>query len=348
MRGRKTIEMRDREPPASVLVISLRYLGDTLLLRPVFRALRAALPQARLSALVTCGTGIALEGSPHIDDVIEWPRRSVMGEVRVLAGLFARSYDWAIDFTGNDRTALATLASRASLRVAYERKRLPRWALRRAAYNLRAPQKRHKPHTLVTRLELLEACGVPSQGTSIGLQPDPVASDRVQGMIAGLGGPRLHLHLTSRDMQKAIPTDVANFIAREAVQRGWSITATSGPGDAEQSHLARALEGTPGDRVRTFSKLSWQELVAMIDAADAYWGCDTAPAHIAAGLEKRMRVEFGPSNATHWAPLHAAGMAAVHDCPCREKGTPPCPAGQPGNCLRTLDSHAILEWLGQR
>jgi len=339
--------MKPDQSPDSILVISLRYLGDTLLLRPVFRALRAAFPDAKLAALVTSGTAVSLEGCQDVDQVIEWPRRSVAGELQIAVKLLSTGYDWAIDFTGNDRSALATLASRARLRVAYERKRLPKWALRRSAYNLRPPQKRHKPHTLITRLELLEACGVEPQGTSIGLEANPEARKRIAALTASLSHPRLHLHLTSRDMQKAIPTKLAQEVMKGAISNGWSITATSGRSEQEREYLGRATNGLPPERVQTFSELDWQELVAMIDAADAYWGCDTAPAHIASGLEKRMRVEFGPSNATHWAPLHDQGSAIVHPCACREAKQVTCSAGQPGNCLRELEAGAILDWLLQ-
>ena len=68
-------------PPSAILVVCLRYLGDTLLLRPALRALRAKFPDARLNAVVTSGTAAALDDCADVSRVIEWPRRNWLKEL---------------------------------------------------------------------------------------------------------------------------------------------------------------------------------------------------------------------------------------------------------------------------
>ncbi|MEI6491404.1 MAG: glycosyltransferase family 9 protein [Verrucomicrobiota bacterium] len=331
--------------PKAVLIVCLRYLGDTLLLRPALRALRAAYPGARIDAVVTAGTACALEDCADVSRVIEWPRRSLLREAALALDISRGGYDWVIDFTGNDRSALVALASRAPFRVAYERPKLPSWSLRRAAYHFRPRHKKTKPHTLIQRLELLEACGVPPQGFDFGLAPRPAAIGKVRRGLEGLPTKLFHAHITSRDMQKAIPASVVREVLAAAIGAGYGVVVTGGRDPAERGHVLRCTEGLPSEKIRVFHELDWHGLVAAISLCDRYWGSDTAPAHIAAAFEKKMLIHYGPSRAEHWNPLHPEGRADVHPCPCLKNRKVDCPKGVPGACLQKLKAADIIAWL---
>lgn len=331
--------------PRSVLVICIRYLGDTLLLRPPLRALRKAFPTARIDVLVAGGTGVALEGCSHVDQVIEWPRSSVWDVLRLGVKIFAGGYDWAIDFTGNDRSSLVAMLSRAHRRIAYERPKTQRRSLRSMAFNSRIPYRKPKPHILLQRLELLAACGVEPDGFSCGLVPDLHALEKARQLTSGLPSRRVHIHPTSRDMQKAIPQGVMRGVVERMTADGWGVVISTGRSEAERQHVLSTFPELP-ENCRIFSDLSWNELVAMVSLAHCYWGCDTAPGHLAAALEIPTRIEFGPSQALHWKPLHETGIAVVYPCACR-LGQPGnrCPSGQPGICLEAIRADDVVEWL---
>jgi heptosyltransferase III len=331
--------------PKAVLIVCLRYLGDTLLLRPALRALRAAHPGARIDAVVTAGTACALDDCADVSRVIEWPRRSLLREAALAWDISRSGYDWVIDFTGNDRSALVALASRAPFRVAYERPKLPSWSLRRAAYHFRPRHKKVKPHTLFQRLELLEACGVPPQGIDIGLVPRPASIDEVRRGIDGLPTKLFHAHVTSRDMQKAIPASVVGEVLAAAIEAGYGVVVTGGRDPAERAHVIRCTEGLPAEMVRVFHELDWHGLVATISLCNRYWGSDTAPAHIAAAFEKKLLIHYGPSRAEHWSPLHPDGLADVLPCPCLKNRKVDCPKGSPGACLQKINAADVITWL---
>lgn len=329
-------------PPRSILVICVRYLGDTLLLRPGLRALKAAFPKARIDVVVAARTGCALDDCGDVSRIIEWPR-GILAEAAALVRL--GHYDWAIDFTANDRSAVISLATRASLRAAYERPKLPKWSLRRAAYTLRPLHHKKKPHTLIQRMELLEACGVPSQGLEIGLRPRTEALNAATASLAGLPTRILHAHVTSRDMQKAIPVPIVNRVLAHALASGMGVVITAGPSGAERSHVVEAIRGLPRESLRVFHDLDWHGLVATISLCTGYWGCDTAPSHIASALNKKMLIHFGPSQSAHWAPLSPQSTADVLPCACLRQKCNVCPRGVPGQCLEAIDVERILKWL---
>ena len=85
--------------PRSILVVSLRYLGDVLLTTPLIGSLRAAWPAAAIDALVFAGAEGALEGDPDVRRAIATERGEILGLWRKLG----RRYDLAVIADTADR-----------------------------------------------------------------------------------------------------------------------------------------------------------------------------------------------------------------------------------------------------
>jgi len=108
-----------RQPPANirrVLLLKTHALGDVLMTTPAARALRQALPSARLDYLTGNWSAPALRGNPYIDEVLAAPDEALHGRwpsglVRLIWQLRRRRYDAAVIFHPSALIhAVATLA----------------------------------------------------------------------------------------------------------------------------------------------------------------------------------------------------------------------------------------------
>ena len=99
--GRRSLSPRNSglTEPRSILVVSLRYLGDVLLTTPLIGSLRAAWPAAAIDTLVLAGAEGALEGNPDVRRAIAIERGEILGLWRKLG----RHYELAVIADTADR-----------------------------------------------------------------------------------------------------------------------------------------------------------------------------------------------------------------------------------------------------
>ncbi len=91
-------------PPARVLAIQLRRIGDAVLLTPALDAFRAAWPEARIHLLTSGPIPDLFAGDPRLDAVWLRPPRSALPGLA--ARLRAESYDAVFDFQSLPWTGL--------------------------------------------------------------------------------------------------------------------------------------------------------------------------------------------------------------------------------------------------
>jgi len=97
---------RAMRAPRTIVVLTLRRLGDVLLTTPLVRSLRRAYPEATIDVVVYAGQEGMLQGNPDCSNVIAvdpYPDRR--GYARLLRRLWRR-YDLALTTQTNDRSHL--------------------------------------------------------------------------------------------------------------------------------------------------------------------------------------------------------------------------------------------------
>jgi len=292
---------------ARVLIVRLRSLGDTLLLTPALRALKAWRPDLRLTVLLYDRFAPVLEGNPDADEVVAFNAagmRSALALAGVAARLRRQRFAACFNLHGGTLSALLTRASGARHRISFEHFRFG------FLYTGRSPHPRtllghNQLHTVEAQIALFYAAGLP-QGEipPTRIFPQEAARKTVQRLLRAReidpGSGYAVLHPVANFYTKEWPFDRYAELARLLEEKhGLAPVFISGPGegnrlDAVARHCRKPL-------VR-FDSLTLPQLAALIEGARLLVGNDSGPAHVAAALGRPTVVLFGSSNASLWHP----------------------------------------------
>ncbi len=267
-------------PDAQVLVIIVARIGDTLLATPVLRALKAAIPQGRLSVLAHPKRLEALKHLPFID-ALEGITKTT-AQTRGWIG--RKACDVALVY-GRD-AALARYALRASRRViAFEQ--------RDAALNAKLSPAVAEPqsamHAVAHRALLLAPLDIAVADLRLAWQvtEDERAWARDwRATHIPAGAPLIGLQIASFPTKAQRDWPVSAF--QELIAR--IIAAHAGArfvllGDAAAAEKAAPLLAAyPRELALAAGRLSLRQSAALMAGLDLYVGVDTGPTHIAGAL----------------------------------------------------------------
>lgn len=268
-------------PDADVLVIIVARIGDTLLATPALRALKAAIPQGRLTVLAHPKRLEVLQHLSFIDVLegitkISAPTRGWIRKNR---------YDVALVY-GHD-AALVRYALRVSDGVIAFRQRDA--ALnRRLAHLVAEPS--GSQHAVLHRLSLLAPLGLAAAG-DLRLAYCVTAEERTwarQWLAAQVppGRPLIGLQLASFPTKAHRDWPVSSFqdlMARIAAVRAEARFLLLGDA-AAAAKAAPLLAACPQQAALAAGRLSLRQSAALMAELDLYIGVDTGPTHIAGAL----------------------------------------------------------------
>lgn len=337
-----------------LLAIRLDNVGDVLMTTPALAALRAGLPDARITLLASTGGAMAAPHLREVDEVIAfdapWMACGRESPATVaLHGLTQRlsaaSFDAAIVFTVCTQSALpaAMLALQAGipLRLAHCRENpyalLTDWV---RDEETPAPGMRHE---VQRQLDLVASIGLGTGTHALRFLLD--AGDRARAAArlraAGLpdGARYFVVHPGASAASRRYPAErFAEAAAAVARASGSVPVVVGGPSEAA---LVAAVCGAPGapPAVALVGGLTLGELGALIAGADVTLCNNSAPSHLAAAVGGRVVVLYALTNPQH-TPWQARARVLNHEVPCRDCLRSECPAGH-HDCLRGVPSAAV-------
>lgn len=312
-----------------ILALQLKRIGDLVLTTPALAALKS-LPDASVTLAVHTSTASLLPAIPHCDAAIVFgPSRGWTPWQQVLTGRF----DIVLDFTGTDRSALATFLARAPRRIAFERVRKNR--LRALPFNEFVASNVRERHTADHYLDLLRPLGIAGADAkpSLACEAAPAAErehDSRARRARSVARFAL-LHPGTARAEKNWLSDRWVDVARHLAERhGLQIIVTTGPDPAERAHAAQIRSAIGDQRSRLEAPADLTAFAALIRGAALVVSCDTAAVHLASAFQRPQVALFGPTNPFHWRPRHERALvvsaalpnAPMNDFDPRMKGAP--------------------------
>jgi heptosyltransferase-3 len=266
-----------------ILIVALRRLGDVLLTTPLIRSVKRAYPDAAIDAMVFAGTQGVLAGNPDLKNVFAIPQRPSLGETLSL-----------LRRIGKRPTTLAWIAGRQSAGL------LEADGLAAAAKRVllsRACVTDRDQHRVLDILRLTELLGIPAHAEIVcpsGAARPALAPSQSYAVI----------HAAPMFTYKRWTVDGWRKLAAALRERGLGTVVTGAAPD--RPYLDEVWQGT--DAVRLDGKLEWPELSALIGAARAYIGPDTAITHLAAAAGAPTVALYGPTDPRIWGPWPVGGL----------------------------------------
>ena len=272
---------RNASPAPRILVVRLSALGDIIHTLPAVASLRKGFPDARLSWLASRKWAWLLDGNPHVDEVIEFDRKSLSSVKGAWRELRGGGFDLCVDFQGLIQSALLAKLSGARAIWGFGAAEL-REKTAALAYTRRTGTT--AAHVVDRNLELALSAGGAETAAEFPLPPGRPEGD-----------------LPEEPFVLASP--MAGWASKQ-----WPLERYSELGDILWTDLRMrlALNVPPGalPKVKHVA-MHYSGLPGLIDAtrrAAAVVGVDSGPLHIAAALGKPGVAIFGPTDPARNGP----------------------------------------------
>jgi lipopolysaccharide heptosyltransferase I len=291
--------MSDR--PRRYLVVRLTALGDILHTVPAVAALRAAHPRAKIDWVVERKWAPVLEGSPAIDEVIPFDRRSIWNIVDCVERLRANRYDCAIDFQGLYKSSILAALSRAPRRIGFERA----WAREEGAamfYTERVtPAGRHVSELNYSLAERAGALRPAAPDYPLRVPAGGAASVRARLHDLGVTGDYVVVGPAASWRAKCWPPERFGALCRELEARGGArVVLIQGPG--EKAVVDEVLRAAAPVRPAVLAP-TIEELMGLLTHARYVVAVDSGPLHLAAALGTPVVGLYGPTDPARNGPF---------------------------------------------
>jgi heptosyltransferase-3 len=272
--------------PASVLVINVSRIGDTLLITPALRALAAAWPQARITVL---GHPKRIEILEHLPFVAE-TGSITKGRAAWLGRIGGRRWDLGLVY-GFDKPLVA-YALRAARRVAAFRQ--DDAALDARLFRCVEPPAFQAEHAALLQLRLTRALGVPDAGLRLAYAVTETETLAARAMLAerlpGAAKPLVGLQVASFPTKGYRDWPVEHFaeLCRRIVAQWPAAHLVLLGGELDRERNRGLAARFPGRASSFAGELSLRQSVALMSELDLYVGVDTGPTHIMGALDRPM------------------------------------------------------------
>jgi lipopolysaccharide heptosyltransferase II len=295
----------------NLLAVRLDNLGDVLMTTPALRALKAAVPDRRITLLTSSAGAAVAPFLPEVDDVIAFDVPWVGHDKtpnpeatqRLVEELRARRFDGAIVFTVQSQNPLpaAMLCYLAGIpRVLGHCRENPYHLLTDWVPD---PEVLHATrHEVERQLSLVAHAGAETPDTRLSLTVPPGAEADAYGHLLAAGvnpdRPWLVLHPGVSEARRRYPAEgyvaAARWLIRE---QDYQVVLTGSPAEREYAQSIRDQLGESAFNLA--GELSLGAFIGLLAQAPVLVSNNTGPVHLAAALGTPVVVLYAKTNPQH-------------------------------------------------
>jgi heptosyltransferase-3 len=281
--------------PKRVLVITQRYLGDTLLITPLLGSLKKAYPDAEIDVLLPASNTGVLEGNPDVNRCITFPTKpGILNFLRLLFSLF-QSYDLAISAQTSDRTTLcAIVAGRIKLGFVDEEHRKSWWKKKLLSHSLVFSD--NYSHAVLENLRFCDLLNIPRH-----YKLTPPNTSSIDENLPETITPYAVLHIMPQWRYKQWHIEGWRQIIEFLHIKNYQIVLT-GSNQPHEIQILNKLQNEYPYVINTAGTLKLASLTKLISNASFFIGPDTGITHLAAATGTQTLALFGPTDPKKWAP----------------------------------------------
>ncbi|MBI5380301.1 MAG: glycosyltransferase family 9 protein [Opitutae bacterium] len=305
----------------NILVIRRRYLGDVVLLAPVFRNLRRHWPAARITALVEPAFAGVLALNPDVDATLLLPakRAGVAPWFRFLRALRSGGFTHVLDLDNAPKTALFTRLTGAPCRVALLHEMPPRYPRFYTHLAIDPPEEHERASIVRYYLRALAPLGVPVVTDDVRLTPRAADLAAARALLESkIQNPKskiLLIHPGSRSPFRLWPAErFGEIYRRVAAELDTSVLLIGGPAEAA---FLPAIRTHAGESLAVIDQPLPVPQFAALAAQCATLLChDSGPMHLAAAVGTPVVALFGSQNVALWRPHGERHRVLQAPAPC--------------------------------
>ena len=284
-------------PPTRILVVTLRFLGDTLLVTPLLSSLKQAYPSAQIDVLLPKNTAAMLEGNPAVAQLITTPAKPTWKENLSLFKKIFHQYDLAICTQAGDRPTLYSFLA-SSKRIGFVPQKSQTGWFKRYLFQKWLEFDTQKTHTVLEVLKLCQLLKIVPVYELTAPQPDLSGFEIIKSL--NLPDNYVVLHPMPQWRYKQWTPEGWAAIADYCQQQGLKVFISGSSIAAELDYIANLQ--LPTDTLNLAGRLSLAQLAQVISGAKLFIGCDTGITHLAAATGVATIALFGPSDPVKWTP----------------------------------------------
>ena len=319
MKYRTSLNLRYKK----ILIIKLRYIGDTLSVVPVINRINECVPEAKVDIMIRKGTEEVMAFHPGIRKIWVYDQKRAKSDFRSSAiyhfDLFRRlrkeRFDYILDYTHGDRAAIISFLIHAPIRISYRcSSPLTKFLMNRFVdYN---PLEHH---IVEYQLKALSLFNLPVNNPKMNIHIPKEAERAIDEILAEKGidsnGCTIVVHPGARGpLRQWKPERFASVSDRLVEHFKAKIILIGGPD--EQELLRRVEKNMRFRPVLSTTGLSLLEMAALFRKCRLFLGNDSAPGHIAAAVDCPTVSLFGPTFPHMWRPYNRKGKVLFKNVPC--------------------------------